>query len=432
MIIRDPIHGLIDFDGPIREVMEALLETREVQRLRRIRQLGLASLAYPGAEHTRFGHALGTAFVMTKLCWRLGQQLEAPVSLDEGMVTASVAAALLHDVGHAPLSHLMESALSLGRTHEQWSVEVVESSDTEVGEVLARYGLQRAVAQILDGSHEAGYLCDALSSPLDVDRFDYLLRDSHHSGVRYGVFDLDWMLSSLMLAEAPTPTGDRVVLAVDGRRGLRAVEGYLMARLSMFQQVYFHKTGRAAEFMFKRAFRRLAALVDDGDRGASEMVAELPVGLGKMIRGELPALDEYLDLDDPVFWSSLKRWSTSDDAVLGRLASGLLHRKLLRPLPLSQEVATDEERAELLDRLRRATAAAGYDPDSFCGLDRAIDVPYHVDPGTSERIWVVGLGRPRPLAEVSPIVDVLRNWRVGRTIAICPEEAREALRKELG
>jgi hypothetical protein len=270
-----------------------------------------------------------------------------------------------------------------------------------------------------------------LSSPLDVDRLDYLLRDSHHSGVRYGVFDLDWMLSSLCLAEAPTPSGERVVLAVDGRRGLRAVEGYLMARLSMFQQVYFHKTGRAAEFMFKKAVTRVGDLAREGTGPAERLVSDLPPGLAKTIRGEIPTLAEYLELDDPVFWVCLKRWSTSGDRVLERLASGLLHRKLLRPLPLSREVATEEERAELLDRLRRVTVEAGYDPEYFCGLDRAVDVPYHVDPGTSERIWVVGLGRPRPLAEVSPIVDVLRDWQVGRTIAICPREARDELMREL-
>jgi uncharacterized protein len=424
MIIRDPVHGLVDFEGPAQRAVEALLETREVQRLRRIRQLGMASLAFPGAEHTRFGHSLGTAFVMARLCGRLGD-------LRPELFAAAVAAALLHDVGHAPFSHLVESAFPppVGQPHEGWSVDVIESRETEVGTALERLGLREAVAQILGGTHAEAYLCDALSSPLDVDRFDYLLRDSHYSGVTYGVFDLDWMLSSLLLAVAPTPSGERTVLAVDGRRGLRAVEGYLMARLSMFQQVYFHKTGRAAEFMFKKALRRVGDLATGG---APAILPAMPPGLEKLILGEVPPLADYLELDDPVVWSCLKQWAAWSDPVLARLSSGLIDRKLLRPLLLSREAEASWPEEKIVERLRWATARAGYDPEYFCGLDRAVDVPYHVDPGTSERIWVVGLGRPGPLAEVSPIVDVLRDWQVGRTLAICPLEARDAVAKELG
>ncbi len=430
MIIRDPVHGLIHFSDPVLPVVRELLDTREVQRLRGIRQLGVASLAFPGAEHSRFGHSLGAAHVMVRLCERLERQRHLPVTLEPELLSAAVAAALLHDVGHPPLSHLIESAIPHGRAHESWSVEVVESDETEVGLALARLGLRRSVSQMLSGVHEAGYLCDAISSPLDVDRFDYLLRDSHHSGARYGVFDLDWMLSSLLLAEAPTPKGERVVLAVDGRRGLRAVEGYLMARLSMFQQVYFHKTGRAAEFMFKQALRRVAYLVSREGRGGAE-VSPLPDGLAMLIMGQVPPLADYLELDDPLLWVCLKSWATSSDPVLARLSSGVLHRRLLRTLLLEQEAEGSEEE-RIIGRVRWATEKAGYDPEYFCGLDRAVDVPYHVDPGASEQIWVVGLGKPGPLAEVSPIVDVLRGWRVGRTIIICPQEARDMLKKEFG
>ncbi len=428
MIIRDPVHGLIEPSGPAREVVEELLDTAEVQRLRRIRQLGMASLAFPGAEHTRFGHALGTAFVMARLCERLRSQEPLPYSFDDELVAAAGAAALLHDVGHPPLSHVFEGALPGGEPHERWSVAVVESDETEVGRVLERHGLQRSVSQVLSGTHRARFLCDALSSPLDVDRFDYLLRDSHFSGARYGVFDLDWMLSSLMLAEAPTPSGVRVVLAVDGRRGLRAVEAYLMARLSMFQQVYFHKTGRAAEFMFKQALKRASDLLERDP----EAVGPLPPGLSALLAGREPSIREYLSLDDTVLWHCLRRWAGSQDRILSELAAGLQHRRLLRTLPLERDLAGTEQERTLLERVRQATERVGYDPEYFCGLDRAIDVPYHVDPGSSERIWVVGLGRPRPLAEVSPIVHVLRGWQVGRTIVICPARARDRLAGELG
>jgi HD superfamily phosphohydrolase len=427
MIIRDPVHGLIELAGPAGPVLHELLDTREVQRLRRIRQLGIASLSFPGAEHSRFGHALGTAHVMARLCDRLQRQDGAPARLEPELVAAAVAAALLHDVGHPPLSHVLETAVPGGQAHERWSVAVAESGETEVGAALLGHGLSSAVADLLAGVHEARFLCDALSSPLDVDRFDYLLRDSHYSGAHYGMFDLDWMLSSLRLAEAPTPDGTRVVLAVDGRRGLRAVEAYLMARLSMFQQVYFHKTGRAAEFMLRRVLARAGALIEDG----AARLGPIPSGLSSLLRGQKPSLHDYLDLDDTVIWSCLRRWADCDDPVLARLAGGLLHRRLLRTLPLQRALAGTEEEQVVLARVREATLAAGYDPDHFCGLDRAVDVAYNVDPGSPERIWVVGLGGPRPLAEVSPIVHVLRGWQVGRTIVICPREARDTLIGEL-
>ena len=428
MIIRDPVHGLIELSGPAGRLLLELLDTIEVQRLRRIRQLGMATLAFPGAEHSRFGHSLGTAFVMSRLCTRLQAQDHAPQVIEPELVAAASAAALLHDVGHPPFSHVFETAVPAGQAHESWSVAVVESDETEVGQVLRKAGLQESVARILGGQHEARFLCDALSSPLDVDRFDYLLRDSHFSGAHYGVFDLDWMLSSLMLAEAPTPSGERVVLAVDGRRGLRAVESYLMARLSMFQQVYFHKTGRAAEFMFKGALKRASALLDI-DPAAVEPI---PAGLQSLLRGRKPELSDYLELDDTIIWTCLRRWTESPDEVLSCLAKGLCHRRLLKTLPLQSEPEGAQQEESLLARIEEATRDAGYDTEYFCGLDRAVDVPYHVDPGSSERIWVVGLGRPRPLAEVSPIVHVLRGWQVGRTIVICPLEARDRLAMELG
>ena len=231
MILRDPVHGLVSFESAEEEVVPMLMDTPEVQRLRRIRQLGVASFAFPGAEHTRFSHAVGAAFVMKQLVARLRgihdalpfwQQLTTDRARD------ALAAALLHDVGHGPLSHLFEDVLPGTAHHEEWTSRVILDPSTGVHQVLARLdpAMPERVAALVHGEHPLAYLAKAVSGTFDVDRCDYLLRDAHSTGVRYGLFDLDWLLRSLRFAPAPP---DRAPgLAIDGAKGLPAIEAHLV------------------------------------------------------------------------------------------------------------------------------------------------------------------------------------------------------------
>jgi HD superfamily phosphohydrolase len=187
LILRDPVHGLIPFDTSEDQVIVRLLETPEVQRLRRIRQLGVASFAFPGAEHTRFAHALGSAHVMRRLLGRLRDvqsDLAPRHRLDKGRAREALAAAFLHDVGHGPLSHLFEEALPNAPRHETWSTRIILDRDTGVGKVLADEDpdLPARVAELVRGRHELAYLARAVSGTFDVDRCDYLLRDAHATG----------------------------------------------------------------------------------------------------------------------------------------------------------------------------------------------------------------------------------------------------------
>src|SRR5688572_6210028 len=199
-IYRDSVHNIIrvDMGDRVGALVTELVDTAEFQLLRRIRQLGLAHFAYQGAEHSRFTHSLGAYHLATRILERLSSKYR----LDAADTTAVRIAALLHDVGHGPFSHVVESIL--GFHHEQFSIEAVLSSDTEVGGVLRSYSpeLGENIADIIRGKFHLVALGQLVSSQLDVDRMDYLLRDSLMTGVKYGIFDLEWIVKSLEIDEA--------------------------------------------------------------------------------------------------------------------------------------------------------------------------------------------------------------------------------------
>lgn len=235
--IRDPIHGFI----PLRPVEAALVETRAFQRLRRVHQLALTHYVYPGAEHTRFTHALGVCHVAGQLCDTLGRE-GFPVAAQEHVRIA----ALLHDLGHPPYSHAGER----GVRHELRTLRLVRSS--EVAAVLTRFDVDPdAICALIDGTGDPVGSA-IVSGELDADRMDYLLRDSRMCGVRYGEFDIARVIESATVVE------------VDGRRrlgvrgsGLHAAEGLILARYSMFQQVYFHRTRRILDIFLDEALPEL-------------------------------------------------------------------------------------------------------------------------------------------------------------------------------
>ena len=184
MILRDPVHGLVSFETEESSIVPRLLGTREVQRLRRIRQLGLTSFAFPGAEHTRFSHAVGAAHVMQLLLARL-RQIDQPLPFWQRPTSErgrdAIAAALLHDVGHGPFSHLFEAVLPGHVRHEVWTTRILLDPSSDVHRELAKgdAGLPQRVADLVCGKHDLPYLASAVSGTFDVDRCDYLLRDAH-------------------------------------------------------------------------------------------------------------------------------------------------------------------------------------------------------------------------------------------------------------
>ena len=342
MILRDPVHGLIEFESGEAAIVPRLLGAREVQRLRRIRQLGLTSLAFPGAEHTRFAHALGAAHVMRRLIARLRQidrDLPFWQRVTSDRARDAIAAAVLHDLGHGPLSHLFEEAMPGALHHERWTERILLDPSSDVHQVLVRQDpyLPQRVADLIGGRHELPYLAKAVSGTFDVDRCDYLLRDAHATGVRYGEYDLPWLLRSLRFSDVQVemPGGGAAsappapALAIDGTKGMSAIESFLLARFFMFQQVYFHKTTRSAEWMIGAILRRVVTRLAAGDR-----IPEVPPAVAAMAVGEMPTLEQYLELDDEVLLGAIHAWEAAPDPVLSDLARRLRVRSLFKSIEL--------------------------------------------------------------------------------------------------
>ncbi len=413
VILRDPVHGLISFEGPAESIVSQLLDTREVQRLRRVRCLGPASLAFPGAEHSRFAHAVGSAHVMKRYLDRvyaLSEDLPAADRIDEDTAQVALAAALLHDLGHGPYSHAFEAVLPHPFKHEDWTSRLILDPDSEVNAVLRRIDPEapNRVERLVHGEGDIPHLSRAVSGTFDVDRCDYLLRDSHMTGVRYGVLDLDWLLQSMRLMVAPGE--ERARMAVDGEKGLTAVEGFFLGRLYMYRQVYLHKAVRAAESVMRALFRRLDEL---GPQPGT------PPGMATLLRGEQPTMGEFLDLDDHGFETALKLYCESSDEVLAGLAQRLRYRRLFKTLRLRHDVPVPQAMA----RLREVLDAHHDGPDYLASVDRVEIAAYYED----SRMMALTGGRLQRLLDVSPVLRGLSNETFVHYRLIFPPELREPI-----
>ena len=402
-LFRDPVHDIISFEKDTREhrVLLQLIETREVQRLRRIRQLGLTNLVYHGAEHSRFVHSMG----VSALAGRMYAQLRPTGPPEERL--AVVAAALCHDLGHGPFSHVAERIANYH--HEDVTIALIRTPGTGPHDVLANYhpGLPERVAGFYDKANILEPLRHIVSSQLDADRIDYILRDGLATGVKIGVFDVERIVSMLEVHSGAVCVSFRAV---------EAVEGYLLARFHMYKQVYLHKASRAAERMLEAAIRRARDLDAEGNA-----FSWFPDGaLARLVRGQVDGPRDIPQLDDMDVWFALKRFAEEPEPVLRELAEGLVNRHLFKTMPLPDGEAGDA----LIQRAREAAAALGRAPDYAVLIDSSADMPYSP--------YVPGSGRPDEsirivqrdgsvcaIEEVSDIVRLLGeiSFQVRRLVA---------------
>lgn len=396
--------------------MVELIDAPEFQRLRRIKQLGLALFTYQGAEHSRFTHSLGVAHLMARVLDRLGERFDLAPS-DR---IAARAAALLHDVGHGPFSHVMEKVV--GFHHEARTVEAVLSTDTAVGNILRTHDpeLPERVAAIIEGRFHPAALGQLVSSQLDVDRMDYLLRDSLMTGAKYGIYDLEWVISSLAIDEA----NDRIYVTA---RGLYAVEEYLQARYYMFRQVYFHRTLRSAEALLRSILLRALEVLETS--GSIWIASGTP--FEKMLRRETLSVGEHLDIDDSDLLFHVKQWQRSGDLTLRDLSRRFVSRDLFKAIDVDMPEA---EQPAFLAAARECVALAGFDPRYYFSEDQTGDVPYYsyytvAGQEPKAHIYVEdGYARPR-IREISEISGAVRGlsqaYRIHR---VCfPPEVKEQM-----
>lgn len=413
------MHNIIRVDEGTREgrLIVALIDAAEFQRLRRVRQLGLAHFAYQGAEHSRFTHSLGAFHLATRILGRLGTQYK--ISNEEH--TAVRVAALLHDIGHGAFSHVIESIL--GFHHEQFTIDAILSEETEVGRELRAFsgGLATDVAGIINHSFRPMALAQLVSSQLDVDRMDYLLRDSLMTGAKYGIFDLEWIIKSIEINEAD----DHIYVSA---RGIYAVEDYLQARYYMFRQVYFHRTLRVAEAILRLILRRALELYS----AVGSIWFQKGTAFEKILQGNTLSLKEHLELDDSDVVFHIKQWQRSEDAILSDLAKRFLHRKLFKAFDLDMPEA---EREAFASDARRVVENAGFDPDYYFVDDKSGDAPYHFysrEMADPKNLIYVEEGYSRPaIREISEVSAAVRGLQEGYRIhRVCfPPELKDQIAK---
>jgi uncharacterized protein len=412
-IIRDPVHDVIGFrmERGIDALLFGLLNAAEFQRLRRVRQLGMASLAYPGAEHSRYSHSLGVMETARRMIEQLGRSMR----IDEEMEAVCLCAALLHDLGHGPFSHVFERIS--GMDHEALTVRIIEDPQSEVHRLLAEHERQlpARVVGLMKGEGGRSFYRDIYSSQLDADRLDYLLRDNLMTGARYGDYDLRWLLHALTVEEAGNVTGSRLAVTY---KGLSAVEAYVQARYHMYRNVYFHKVVRSAEGMVKLALQRAKRLAVQGR-------LEWPPresGVYKALLGQRLSGEEFVDLDDVSVMQCFKVWMAAEDGVLARLCRGLLERRLFKTIEL-----TAVEDGGKLERVMAAAEAAVERGGGEAGYEMFYDEPaettyetYRADDyGGAGEIMVQGVdGRLTAFGELSGLPGALHRQLMFRRLHV--------------
>ena len=327
-IINDPVFGFIKLK---RGLLYDIVQHPLFQRLTRINQLGLASVVYPGARHTRFQHSLGAFYLMTEAVKSL---IEKGVYIFDSEAEAVQAAILMHDIGHGPFSHVLENTLISGISHEDISLMMMECINQDLKGQLS------LAISIFKDEYPNKIFHQLISSQLDMDRLDYLRRDSFYTGVTEGIIGSDRIIKMLNVKD------DRLV--VDSK-GIYSIENYLTSRRLMYWQVYLHKTAVGYEKILVNALMRARYLIQQGvNLFASPSLAYF---LKNDVHFDDQALQIYAELDDSDIWSALKAWKHAEDRILSTLATDMTDRHLFKV-----EVTDERPSQEYLDDIAHRIA----------------------------------------------------------------------------
>ena len=375
-VLRDPVHGYIHVSL---QVVWDVINSAWFQRLRRIRQLGGAYVVYHCAEHSRFEHSLGVYEIVRRMVTEVRDIAEA---LNEREKVTVMLAALLHDIGHGPYSHALEGVTDT--SHEEFTCRIIEE-DTEITFILENCstGLSKEVADVIRHKSANPLLTQLISSQLDADRFDYLLRDAYFTGTTYGEYDLERILRIMRVT-------DHNQLVVK-ESGVYAVENYIMARYHMYWQVYYHPVARSYECILNMLFTRLKDMGKDGIQERAYSV------FAPLIHGGTISLDDYFKMDEYTFGYGFQCLCECDVPIAADLAGRLRDRRLF-----TYADSSPQTNRRIRDRLKKE----GYDLRYYWGRDEVKQSPY-VPYGSdhSGSIFVRGKdGRTMELSNASNIV----------------------------
>jgi len=318
-IFSDPIHGFITVP---KGIILKLIDHPYLQRLRRIRQLGLGYLVFPAAEHSRFSHAIGALELGQRVLKNL---IEKDTTISEAEIRGTLIAILLHDVGHGPFSHTLEHTLIDDFSHEKMSLKIMNHLNREFdGELYI-------AIQIFTNQYPKKFLHQLISSQLDIDRLDYLKRDSFFTGVSEGSVGINRILKTMRVFKG------NVVIE---KKGIYAIENYILSRRLMYMQVYLHKTVLSADSLLKKIFSRVEFLIQNGEPLKTPS-PHLEFFLSKKhsAKKSIPdsIMHHYMSLDDHDVLISIKNWAEATDPILKDLCTRFLYRKLFRTLFLPEQ-----------------------------------------------------------------------------------------------
>jgi uncharacterized protein len=394
---HDPLHGAIALDGhdPTEALLIRLIDTGVFQRLRRIRQLGPASLTFHGAEGSRFTHSLGVMSVTRRAFDRIAKSYP---QLKPHRATV-LCAALLHDVGHGPFSHTCEEIF--GCHHEHWTGRILREF-VPIRQLLDAFdpALLSQIELVYQKQHPIPLIWQLVSSQLDCDRLDYLMRDSYFTGASYGKLDLD----RILMAMNYDPVSQQLVVAA---KGIAAIEHYLVVRYFMYAQVYNHPKNSAASWVLEQAFRRAREQLALGKLDADETVQTWL----QQDCDRLP-LELYLAADDGIFTYHIQRWQQHPDPVLADLCRRWVDRDLPKTWDVTQ--LDPDQREQVLQKVHHVLQQTGFEASYYAGLRTTFSRAYTL----YQRGIVMQSDRGlEEISNLSPLVKTLtepyqRSWLI--------------------
>ena len=384
-VFRDPIYGYVYIDY---QLIIDLINTKEMQRMKRIHQLGGTLQVFPTAEHSRFSHSLGTYEIVRRI---FASSKEIAESLDEEAKVTALCAALLHDLGHGPLSHAFEMVHPV--SHEYYTSAIIQG-DTEINQVLSSVSkdFPSKVASVINHTHPDPILSQLISSQLDADRLDYMLRDAYFTGTTYGHVDLDRLLRGISAKKG------RVVFK---ENNLSNVENIMFSRYHMYTQVYFHPVAFCYEVIVMNALRRFFDLVEAGYKFRNDYKYLKPFASKKALEPK-----DYLEMDDNSLFFYLREFIEEDDKILSDLADRAINRKLLK----YKHAGEGEDN----NSLKEEVAKKGYDPAYYYYEGQLDNVVYQkYDRRDIMNIMIKKRdGEVVELDRISPIVKAITDRRL--------------------